>query len=96
MSKDIIALFLYKSKTVFHELFLSWEQSNYSRKLTPSVDRIDSSKGYYLGNMEWVTHSENSKIGSHSNIKKIKNSKRVKILKTTDGVDDAKDGSGSE
>lgn len=48
----------------FKKLFEAWESSGYDRKLTPSVDRIDSSEGYYLENMEWVTHSENSRRGS--------------------------------
>lgn len=47
----------------FHQLFLVWEQEGYPRKLTPSVDRIDSAIGYTLDNMEWVTHSENSRRG---------------------------------
>ena len=54
------------SNNNFNVLFEKWELSNYNRKLTPSVDRIDSSKGYYLTNMEWVTHSENSRRGSIS------------------------------
>jgi hypothetical protein len=48
----------------FHRLFQEWERSEYDRKLSPSVDRIDSAKGYSLENMEWVTHSENSRRGS--------------------------------
>ena len=57
----------------FHSLFLEWENNEYDRKLTPSVDRINSSKGYYLDNMEWVTHSENSRRGniSRNNQKKL-------------------------
>lgn len=47
----------------FHALFSNWEQSNYERKLSPSVDRKDSRKGYTKENMEWVTHSENSRRG---------------------------------
>jgi len=47
----------------FHQLFEEWKSSGYDRKLTPSVDRIDPSKGYEVGNMEWVTHSENSRRG---------------------------------
>jgi hypothetical protein len=50
----------------FHSLFEVWESSGYDRRLTPSVDRVESSKGYELGNMEWVTHSENSRRGSLS------------------------------
>ncbi len=47
----------------FHRLFKEWVASGYDRKLTPSVDRIDSSQGYEIENMEWVTHSENSRRG---------------------------------
>jgi len=50
----------------FRSLFKLWEESQYDRKLTPSVDRIDSSKGYSIDNMEWVTHSENSRRGAIS------------------------------
>ena len=50
----------------FFVLFCNWENSGYDRKLTPSVDRIDSSKGYSPDNMEWVTHSENSRRGSNN------------------------------
>jgi hypothetical protein len=49
----------------FHALYDEWVDSNYDRKLTPSVDRIDSSKGYEVSNMEWVTHSENSRRGGY-------------------------------
>lgn len=49
---------------VFHQLFEEWEQSGYERKLAPSVDRVDSFRGYELDNMEWVTMSENSRRGS--------------------------------
>jgi hypothetical protein len=56
----------------FHELFAAWEISNYARQYTPSVDRIDSARGYELDNMEWVTHSENSRRGSQSRIRQGK------------------------
>lgn len=48
----------------FHRLFREWEESGFQRKLAPSVDRKDSSVGYRLWNMEWVTHSENSRRGA--------------------------------
>lgn len=50
----------------FHRLFNEWERSGYDRKLSPSVDRKDSREGYELFNMEWVTHSENSRRGTLS------------------------------
>lgn len=55
-----------KSSDTFQGLFKSWVADGYNRKLCPSVDRIDSSQGYHLSNMEWITHSENSRRGSLS------------------------------
>lgn len=51
------------SNETFHRLFDAWEKSGYEKKLCPSVDRIDGSKGYIMGNMEFVTFSENCKRG---------------------------------
>ena len=48
----------------FTLLFVSWELSGYNRKLTPSIDRIDSFYGYELFNMRWITNSENSRLGA--------------------------------
>lgn len=53
-----------KESEEFLKLFSDWVMSNYDRKLTPSVDRVDSTYGYRLDNMEWVTHSENSRRGA--------------------------------
>lgn len=54
----------------FNSLFKRYEESGYVRKIAPSVDRIDSSKGYELSNMEFITHSENSRRGSLSQHKR--------------------------
>lgn len=54
----------------FNSLFKLYEESGYVQKIAPSVDRIDSSKGYELSNMEFITHSENSRRGSLSNHKR--------------------------
>jgi len=48
-----------KNDANFEVLFSNWQQSNYDRKLAPSIDRIDSSKGYEIGNVRFVTFSEN-------------------------------------
>lgn len=50
----------------FWELYNTWIESGYDRKLTPTVDRINSESGYTLDNMEWITHSENSRRGGKS------------------------------
>jgi len=41
------------------KLFKNWQKSNFDFKLAPSIDRIDPKKGYILGNMQFITHSEN-------------------------------------
>ena len=47
-------------------MFDVYEKSDYDRRLCPTVDRIDSKKGYTMDNMQWLTHSENSRRGSFS------------------------------
>ena len=39
-----------------------WEnRANEDVRIRPSIDRIDGSGGYTIGNMRWITVSENSK-----------------------------------
>lgn len=52
----------------FQRLWINWEHSEYDRKLTPTVNRIDSGRGYKIDNMEWLTHSENSSLGAKSRV----------------------------
>lgn len=47
-------------------MWQDWVESDYERKLCPTVDRIDPSMGYFVSNMRWLTHSENSRQGSLS------------------------------
>lgn len=54
----------------FHELFAQWEESGYQMRLTPSLNRINSDRGYTLDNIEWLTHSENSRLGAVSDKRK--------------------------
>jgi hypothetical protein len=43
----------------FLRLFTAWVVSGYERRISPSVDRIDATRGYEIGNIRWVTFSEN-------------------------------------
>lgn len=50
----------------YNTLHDEWVASDYCRKLSPSIDRIDTEKGYVMGNIRWLTHSENSSLGGKS------------------------------
>lgn len=50
----------------FHRLYDAYEAAGFCQALAPSVDRINSDLGYELGNMQWVTFSENSSRGAGS------------------------------
>ena len=54
------------SNDTFKDLFEKYKESGYNRKLAPTIDRIDSSIGYQIDNMQVLTHSENSRKGAMS------------------------------
>ena len=54
----------------FNKLFYDWELSGYERRLTPSIERINSNLGYTLDNIEWITFSENCRRGNQSRYNK--------------------------
>ena len=43
------------------KMFKEWIDSEWDRKLTPSIDRIFPNLGYTINNIQWVTLSENCK-----------------------------------
>lgn len=46
-----------------HILHKEWSITGNKLKDCPSIDRIDPTRGYTVGNMRWITHSENSRLG---------------------------------
>lgn len=46
-------------KHAFTEYFNTWVNSNYSKELSPSVDRLDDSKGYCFNNIRLVYWKDN-------------------------------------
>lgn len=49
-----------RESLTYRELYAAWVAEGHPLKLTPSIDRIDSSQGYLLENMRWITYGENS------------------------------------
>jgi len=47
-------------QVLFKELFEAWELSGYAKNLVPSIDRIDSTKGYDFSNIQVMTWEENN------------------------------------
>lgn len=43
----------------FLKLYKRWRSSDFDRRLTPVVNRMNSKLGYELNNMEWLTNSQN-------------------------------------
>jgi len=59
-----------QSDPMYISLYNEWVLSGYERRLSPSIDRIDSLIGYNIDNIRWITHSENSRLGAISKNKK--------------------------
>lgn len=47
------------AQSSYHQLYDEWQRNDYLFALTPSINRKDSSKGYLIANMEFLTLHEN-------------------------------------
>ena len=54
------------SSATYKRLFMAWKAAGFPLKLVPSVNRVDSSRGYEKDNIEFVTQSQNSRDGALS------------------------------
>jgi hypothetical protein len=63
MDKELFYEFA-KCSPMFRTLFYQYEEAGYAQKLAPTPDRLDTSKGYTMDNIQWVTHSVNSSRAS--------------------------------
>lgn len=61
LSMDEWTAFCLETKEIFLCLFHQWQDGGFQRKESPSIDRIDNSKGYIMGNLQWITQSQNSR-----------------------------------
>ena len=64
-----------KNHSDFLNLYKQWVTNNFDRKLTPTVNRVNSSKGYTLDNVEWMTNSQN--CGLSGGVKKMNQKKAI-------------------
>jgi hypothetical protein len=64
-----------KNHPDFLSLYKRWVTSNFDRKLTPVVNRMNPSKGYTLDNIEWLTQSQN--CGLSAGVRSTKNKKAI-------------------
>jgi hypothetical protein len=62
-SKTELKEWLYENN--YKELFDSWVSSGYQKDLKPSVDRIDTFKGYSIDNIRLVTWGQNKQFQTH-------------------------------
>ena len=74
MPKDVFLNWA-KNHPDFLAMYKRWKSNNFDMKLTPSVNRMDSKRGYVLGNVEWLTHSQN--CGLSSEVKRMKQKKAI-------------------
>ena len=59
LTKEQYSKWWKKNLAEFEKCYKVWEQSGFKNKFAPSIDRIDSSKGYMPNNMQWLTFSLN-------------------------------------
>lgn len=64
-----------KNHPDFLRLYKQWVTADFDRRLTPSLNRMNSSRGYTLDNVNWLTNSQNS--GLSGSVRQAKNRKAV-------------------
>lgn len=74
MPKDVF-LSWSKNHPDFLALYKRWVMSNFDRKMTPTLNRMNSTKGYTLNNVEWMTNAQN--CGLAGSVRKIKAKREI-------------------
>jgi len=73
----------FENDNTYKRLFKNWIESGRQLKLTPSIDRIDNTKGYDIDNLQFITHSQNCSKDKHSvPVMVIKDQRLIGIFST--------------
>ena len=60
LSYEEYCVWLKNNMNSFEDLYRAWEASGFTRRLTPSIDRIDNTRSYTADNMQWISLATNS------------------------------------
>jgi len=52
------------NSVVYWKLYEEWVNSGYQHRNTPSVDRIDNTRGYHIDNIQFLTQAQNAVKGN--------------------------------
>jgi hypothetical protein len=58
-SKEEFIQWSKKTESEFIKLFNEWIESKCEYRMVPSIDRIDSTRGYSIDNLQWLTQRDN-------------------------------------
>lgn len=64
-TKDKLQVWMLE-QDIFHKLYKKWKKSGYKKMLSPSVDRLDDSKGYSFDNIQLLSWQQNKDKGYES------------------------------
>jgi hypothetical protein len=76
LDKDVFTTWA-KNHPDFLKLYKQYYTAKFERRLAPTVNRMDSNKGYTLDNMEWMSLSHNCMMAS--SLRKMNNKQRQVI-----------------
>lgn len=89
LSKEEFIEWCYEKNNLykFSGIYRKWEKSNFKRMDSPSINRIDDTKGYEKGNIEWLSVSDNMKEyhkngAIHSSLKDKERDSKGRFKKT--------------
>lgn len=49
-----------KNFSIFMKIWNKWKNSNFARRHTPTIDRIDNKRGYLVDNIQWLSLRNNT------------------------------------